>query len=659
MFAEDENVSENQAMAQLKSLEKDIVRTAILKDKKRIDGRGLADVRQIQCEVGVLPRTHGSALFTRGETQALVVTTLGMTDDEQRLESLEGMQRSNFMLHYNFPPFSVGECGRIGTGRREIGHGKLAWRAISSSLPLKENFPYTLRVVSEITESNGSSSMATVCGTSLSLMDAGVPIKEPVAGIAMGLIKEGDNFSVLSDILGDEDHLGDVKKQIADKFETGLRNAFKEIDKKKRSTAISEIETQCKEMFAEDENVSENQAMAQLKSLEKDIVRTAILKDKKRIDGRGLADVRQIQCEVGVLPRTHGSALFTRGETQALVVTTLGMTDDEQRLESLEGMQRSNFMLHYNFPPFSVGECGRIGTGRREIGHGKLAWRAISSSLPLKENFPYTLRVVSEITESNGSSSMATVCGTSLSLMDAGVPIKEPVAGIAMGLIKEGDEFSVLSDILGDEDHLGDMDFKVAGTKSGITSLQMDIKITGITFEIMEKALDQAKDGREHILSEMNKALKTSRKEFSKHTPKMEIIKVDKKDIATVIGKGGATIREIVETSGAKVDVKDTGEVTVAAPDEASRNKAIEFIKNLVAKPEMGKIYKGKVVKIMEFGAFVNFLGKQDGLVHISELAEKRVAKVGDVVKEGDEVSVKVVGFDRGKVKLSMKQASA
>jgi len=450
-----------------------------------------------------------------------------------------------------------------------------------------------------------------------------------------------------------------VKKQIVDKFEAGLRSAFKEIDKKKRSTAISEIEAQCKEMFAEDEAITENQAMAQLKSLEKDIVRTAILKDKKRIDGRGLADVRQIKCEVGVLPRTHGSALFTRGETQALVVTTLGMTDDEQRLESLEGMQRSNFMLHYNFPPFSVGECGRIGTGRREIGHGKLAWRAINSSLPLKENFPYTLRVVSEITESNGSSSMATVCGTSLSLMDAGVPIKEPVAGIAMGLIKEGDDFSVLSDILGDEDHLGDMDFKVAGTKNGITSLQMDIKITGITFEIMEKALDQAKGGREHILGEMNKALKTSRKEFSKHTPKMETIKVDKKDIATVIGKGGATIREIVETSGAKVDVKDTGEVTVAAPDEASRNKAIEFIKSLIAKPEMGKIYKGKVVKIMEFGAFVNFLGKQDGLVHISELADKRVAKVGDVVKEGDEVSVKVVGFDRGKVKLSMKQASA
>jgi polyribonucleotide nucleotidyltransferase len=451
----------------------------------------------------------------------------------------------------------------------------------------------------------------------------------------------------------------EVKTKIAKVLEADLRKAFKEIDKKKRSTAISEAETKCKEMFAEDENVSENQAMAQLKSLEKDIVRTAILKDKKRIDGRGLADVRQIKCEVGVLPRTHGSALFTRGETQALVVTTLGMSDDEQRVESLNGMQRNRFMLHYNFPPFSVGECGRIGTGRREVGHGKLAWRAINSSLPKQENFPYTLRVVSEITESNGSSSMATVCGTSLALMDAGVPMKEPVAGIAMGLIKEGNEFSVLSDILGDEDHLGDMDFKVAGTKSGITSLQMDIKIEGITFEIMEKALDQAKGGREHILGEMDKALKVSRTEFSKHTPKMEIVTVDKKDIATVIGKGGATIREIVEKSGAKVDVKDTGEVTVAAPDEESRKIAIDIIKSLVAKAEVGKIYKGKVVKVMEFGAFVNFLGKQDGLVHISELAAKRVEKVGDVVKEGDEVSVKVLGFDRGKVKLSIKQATA
>jgi len=450
----------------------------------------------------------------------------------------------------------------------------------------------------------------------------------------------------------------DLKAKISKELTKDLEKAFSEKDKQTRSEMINVATEKCKSLFEGDETYSELEVSLQLKHLEKDIVRGRILKTKKRIDGRGLSDVRDIKCEVGVLPRTHGSALFTRGETQALVVTTLGMTDDEQRIESLEGQKRVRFMLHYNFPPFSVGEVGRIGTGRREVGHGKLAWRAINSSLPEKEKFPYTIRVVSEITESNGSSSMATVCGASLALMDAAVPINEPVAGIAMGLIKEKDEFSVLSDILGDEDHLGDMDFKVAGTKDGITSLQMDIKITGITFEIMEQALDQAKEGRAHILQEMNKALKTSRKEVSKHTPKIETVMVDKKDIAAVIGKGGATIREIVELSGAKVDVKDTGEVTIAAPDEESRNKAMEMVKSIVAKPEMGKIYKGKVVKIMEFGAFVNFLGKQDGLVHISQLAAKRVEKVGDVVKEGDEVSVKVIGFDRGKVKLSIKEAS-
>jgi len=450
----------------------------------------------------------------------------------------------------------------------------------------------------------------------------------------------------------------DLKSKISKNLKKDLEKAFSEKDKKTRSDLINLATEKCKTLFEGDETYSELEIMLQLKHLEKDIVRGSILKTKKRIDGRGLSDVRPIKCEVGVLPRTHGSALFTRGETQALVTTTLGMSDDEQRIESLEGQKRVRFMLHYNFPPFSVGEVGRVGTGRREVGHGKLAWRAINSSLPSKENFPYTIRVVSEITESNGSSSMATVCGASLALMDAAVPINEPVAGIAMGLIKEKDKFSVLSDILGDEDHLGDMDFKVAGTKDGITSLQMDIKITGITFEIMEQALNQAKEGRAHILQEMNKALKASRKEVSKHTPKIETVMVDKKDIASVIGKGGATIREIVEMSGAKVDVKDTGEVTIAAPDEGSRNKAMEMVKNIVAKPEMGKIYKGKVVKIMEFGAFVNFLGKQDGLVHISQLAAKRVAKVGDVVKEGDEVSVKVIGFDRGKVKLSIKEAS-
>ncbi len=452
--------------------------------------------------------------------------------------------------------------------------------------------------------------------------------------------------------------LSEVKKKLEDEFTADLTKAFSIRDKQERSNMISEITDKAKKLYEENENYTDLDVNSQLKNLEKRIVRTDILKNKNRIDGRGLADVRPIMCEVGILPRVHGSALFTRGETQAIVTTTLGTSDDEQKIESLDGLQKERFMLHYNFPPFSVGETGRIGTGRREIGHGKLAWRAINSSLPSKESFPYTFRIVSEITESNGSSSMATVCGTSLALMDAGVPIKEPVAGIAMGLIKEDDDFSVLSDILGDEDHLGDMDFKVAGTKDGITSLQMDIKITGITFEIMEQALNQAKDGRIHILGEMNKALSKSRDDVGKHTPKMEKISVDKKDIATVIGKGGATIREIVELSGAKVDINDEGEVTVAAPDEDSRNKAMQMIKDLTAKAELNKIYNGKVMKIMEFGAFVNFLGKQDGLVHISELADKRVAKVTDVVKEGDQVKVKVIGFDRGKVKLSIKQAA-
>ena len=452
--------------------------------------------------------------------------------------------------------------------------------------------------------------------------------------------------------------LSEVRKKLEIEFTSDLKKAFSTRDKQDRSNQISEITDRAKKLYEEDQNYSDLDVNSQLKNLEKTIVRTDILKNKNRIDGRGLSDVRPIKCEVGILPRVHGSALFTRGETQAIVTTTLGTSDDEQRIESLEGLQRERFMLHYNFPPFSVGETGRIGTGRREIGHGKLAWRAINSSLPSKDSFPYTFRIVSEITESNGSSSMATVCGTSLALMDAGVPIKEPVAGIAMGLIKEGDDFSVLSDILGDEDHLGDMDFKVAGTKDGINSLQMDIKITGITFEIMEQALKQAKDGRVHILGEMNKALSKSRNDVGKHTPKMEKITVDKKDIATVIGKGGATIREIVEKSGAKVDVNDEGEVTVAAPDDESRNKAMQMIKDLTAKAELNKIYNGKVMKIMEFGAFVNFLGKQDGLVHISELADKRVAKVTDILKEGDEVKVKVIGFDRGKVKLSIKQAA-
>ena len=384
-----------------------------------------------------------------------------------------------------------------------------------------------------------------------------------------------------------------------------------------------------------------------------------LLWDGKRVDGRDLDEVRKISASAGILPkRVHGSALFQRGLTQVLSTTTLGTPSDAQEMDDLNPSTEKTYLHHYNFPPYSVGETRPMRTpGRREIGHGALAERAIIPVLPGKEKFPYVLRVVSEVLSSNGSTSMGSVCGSTLSLLDAGVPLKAPVSGTAMGLIKEGEEVRILTDIQGIEDFLGDMDFKVAGTEDGITSLQMDIKITGITFEIMEKALNQAKQGRIDILTEMNKAISKSNSEVSQYTPKMEKIEVDKKDIAAVIGKGGATIREIVEVSGAKVDINDEGVVTVSAPDEESRNKAMQMIKDITAKPEIGKIYSGKVVKIMDFGAFVNFLGKQDGLVHISQLAAKRVEKVSDVVKEGDEVNVKVVGFDRGKVKLSIKEA--
>jgi polyribonucleotide nucleotidyltransferase len=394
-----------------------------------------------------------------------------------------------------------------------------------------------------------------------------------------------------------------------------------------------------------------------LKELESTIVRGNILKTGRRIDGRDTKTVRPIVCEVGVLPRAHGSALFTRGETQALVVTTLGTGQDEQIIDALAGEYREHFMLHYNFPPYSVGEAGRMGSpGRREIGHGKLAWRAVRPLLPTKEDFPYTIRVVSEITESNGSSSMATVCGTSLAMMDAGVPIKQPVAGIAMGLIKEQDGVAVLSDILGDEDHLGDMDFKVAGTESGVTSLQMDIKITSITKEIMQTALAQAREGRLHILGEMSRALERAREGVSQHAPRITTIHVPKDKIREIIGTGGKVIREITEVTGTKIDIEDDGTVKIAAVDDKASQAAIDWIRGIVAEPEVGVIYTGKVVKIVDFGAFVNFLGARDGLVHISELRRERVGKVSDVVKEGDQVKVKVLGVDdRGKVKLSMR----
>ncbi len=394
------------------------------------------------------------------------------------------------------------------------------------------------------------------------------------------------------------------------------------------------------------------------KYLEKDVVRNSILDTGLRIDGRDTKTVRQIVAEASVLPRTHGSALFTRGETQALVVTTLGTGEDEQYVDSLDGTYKSKFMLHYNFPPFSVGEVGRMGgAGRREIGHGKLAWRAINPMLPPADQFPYTIRVVSEITESNGSSSMATVCGASLALMDAGVPLKSPVAGIAMGLIKEDERFAVLSDILGDEDHLGDMDFKVAGTSNGVTALQMDIKITGITEEIMKVALWQAKDGRLHILGKMAEALENARPGLGEHAPRIEVIKIPTDKIREVIGTGGKVIREIVEKTGAKIDIQDDGTVKVASSSGAAITAAMKWIKSIVSEPEVGEIYDGKIVKVVDFGAFVNFFGAKDGLVHVSELAAKRVNKVSDVVNEGDAVKVKLLGFDnRGKVRLSMKQ---
>ncbi len=449
-----------------------------------------------------------------------------------------------------------------------------------------------------------------------------------------------------------ESLLDEIKKTFEDK----IAKSYSIIDKMERQNSLSEIKSSLEDQYKENEEYSINEVMGYFKKIEKNVVRSQILNNQSRIDGRKLDEVRNISSEVSWLPRTHGSALFTRGETQAIVVATLGFGEDEQRIEALQGSYKENFMLHYNFPPYSVGEVGRLGaTGRREIGHGKLAWRALKAVLPSKDDFDYTIRLVSDITESNGSSSMATVCGSSLALMDAGVPIKNSVSGIAMGLIKEGDDFVVLSDILGDEDHLGDMDFKVAGTKEGVTSLQMDIKITGITYEIMEKALEQAKGGRDYILNEMNKEISEARTELGPYTPRSETIKVKRDNIGEIIGKGGSTIKDIIEKSGAKIDISDNGNVKIAGTNNESIEAAKELINSIIEEPEVGQVYEGKVVKIMEFGAFVNFFGKRDGLVHISQLSKERVEKVTDVINEGDIVKVKVLGFDKGKVKLSIK----
>jgi polyribonucleotide nucleotidyltransferase len=441
--------------------------------------------------------------------------------------------------------------------------------------------------------------------------------------------------------------------------EKAMRKAYAITDKQKRTLAVGEARDLIKASLSEDELADENLGSA-IKKLESSVLRGDVVKKGKRIDGRALDKIRQISSEVGILPRTHGSALFTRGETQGLVITTLGTGDDEQMIDALEGTYKSNFMLHYNFPPYSVGEVGRFGPpGRREIGHGKLAWRALQAVLPAATDYPYTIRLVSEITESNGSSSMASICGGSLSMMDAGVPLKAPVAGVAMGLILEEDgSYAVLSDILGDEDHLGDMDFKVAGTVNGITSLQMDIKIAGITPEIMEKALAQAKEGRLHILGEMANAL-TEASDFSVHAPRIETMQIPTDKIREVIGSGGKVIREIVEVSGAKVDINDEGIIKIASPNGEAIAKAYEMIHSIVAEPEQGKIYTGTVVKIVDFGAFVNFFGKRDGLVHVSQIENRRLKHPSDVLKEGQEVKVKLLGFDdRGKVRLAMKMVN-
>ncbi len=474
------------------------------------------------------------------------------------------------------------------------------------------------------------------------------PVIDLIIDMAEAAAKEPFDFQApdYSALLAKVTELGEEK----------IRAAYAHTDKQERTTAISAAREEIKAALSEEELEDPNLSTA-LKKLESKVVRGDIVNTGKRIDGRDLSTVRPIVSETGLLPRTHGSALFTRGETQALAITTLGTGDDEQMIDALQGTYRSNFLLHYNFPPYSVGECGRnFGPGRREIGHGKLAWRALQAVLPAATDFPYTIRMVSEITESNGSSSMASVCGGSLSMMDAGVPLLAPVAGVAMGLILEDDgKYAVLTDILGDEDHLGDMDFKVAGTEKGITSLQMDIKVAGITTEIMEKALAQAKDGRLHILGEMSNAL-TEAGSFSEHAPRIETIQINPEKIREVIGSGGKVIREIVEVSGAKVDINDDGTIKIASSNGEQIEKARAMIMEIAAEPEVGAIYNGKVVKVMDFGAFVNFFGKRDGLVHVSQMAAERVGHPKDVVSEGQTVKVKLMGFDdRGKVRLSMK----
>ena len=588
-------------------------------------------------------------LFVEGyrcDTQVIVTT---VSHDMENAPDIVAMVAASAALTLSGVPF-LGPIGaaRVGYSNGEYVLNPLVEKMAESDLDLvvAGTTDAVLMVESEAKELSEKIMLGAVVFGHRSMQ----PVIQAIIRLAEKAAKEPREFSPPSH--------DDLKRQVRAIAEKDLRAAYQERQKQVRYGKIDEVKDRVlAELTGEGKTADKLVVAGLIEDLKADIVRNAILDNGIRIDGRDVKTVRPIVSEVGVLPRTHGSSLFTRGETQALVVTTLGTGEDEQYVDALEGTYKEHFMLHYNFPPFSVGETGRMGgPGRREIGHGKLAWRALRPLMPAQDTFPYTVRIVSEITESNGSSSMATVCGGSLSLMDAGVPLKSPCAGIAMGLIKEGDRFAVLSDILGDEDHLGDMDFKVAGTAHGVTSLQMDIKITGITEEIMRVALDQAKDGRIHILGEMAKALTGARTELGEHAPRIEVITIPTDKIREVIGSGGKVIREIVEKTGAKVDINDDGTVKVSSADGESIRAALKWIKSIVAEPEVGEIYEGKIVKVMDFGAFVNFFGARDGLVHVSQLAKQKVAKPSVVVKEGDKVWVKLLGFDdRGKVRLSMK----
>src|SRR6195256_1859414 len=618
--------------------------------------------RKLTLETGKVARqADGAVIATYGET-TVIATAVAAKQPKPGIDFLP------LTVNYTEKYYAA---GRIPGGYFKRERGPTEKDTLTSRLidrPIRPLFADGWRCDTQVIitvlshDQENDPDIVAMVAASAALTLSGAPFMGPIGGARVAFV---NNEYVLNPPIDEmketQPDTKAVEKEMLGIVETDLRKAYAIPAKHQRQDAVSAVKKAAMAHFFPDGKDNPERPMLLVagvfKELEAKIVRWNILDTSKRIDGRDLVTVRPIVVEAPFLPRTHGSALFTRGETQAIVVATLGTSEDEQWIDALAGTYKEAFMLHYNFPPYSVGETGRTGApGRREIGHGKLAWRAIRPMLPAKDEFPYTIRVVSEITESNGSSSMATVCGTSLALMDAGVPLKRATAGIAMGLILEDKRYAVLSDILGDEDHLGDMDFKVAGTELGITSLQMDIKIEGITEEIMKVALGQAKDGRIHILGEMSKALTAARAELGEYAPRIETFKIPTDKIREVIGTGGKVIREIVEKTGAKVNIEDDGTVKVASNDGEAMKAAIKWIKSIASDPEIGQIYEGTVVKVMEFGAFVNFFGAKDGLVHISQLASARVQKTSDVVKEGDKVKVKLLGFDdRGKTRLSMK----